>query len=177
MKKNIERRLHKVRMLCTDVDGVLTDSGMYYGENGVEMKKFSTRDGMGLSLLRIAGVIIVILTSEKTKIVQQRADKLKIKNLFQGVKDKAEMLDGLRKKYSLSWKQVAYIGDDINDLEVMGHVGFAATPSDGSQWNKRTAHYVTKRKGGEGCVREVCEMILAAKKLDRDIVSLYRNGK
>lgn len=177
MKKTILKRLRKIRLFCMDVDGVLTDGGMYYGEDGNEWKKFSTRDGMGIALIRIAGIPAGIITSEKTKIVQMRADKLKIKNLFQGVKDKREVLDTLRKKYSLRWDQIAYIGDDVNDLEVMELVGFAAVPSNGTRWNKRTAHYIAKTKGGEGCVREICDMILEAKKLDRDIISLYKNGK
>ncbi|MFA5834332.1 MAG: HAD hydrolase family protein [Bacteroidota bacterium] len=176
MKKVLQRRLTKIKLLCTDVDGVLTDGGMYYGEDGVEQKKFSTRDGMGLTLLRIAGIITSIITSEQTKIVKLRADKLKIKNLYQGVHRKMDVLDKIRKHYALEWDEIAYIGDDINDLEVLGKVGFAATPSDGCKWNKQLAHYVTERRGGDGCVREICDLILEAQHLDNKIFQLYKKG-
>ncbi len=163
MKKLILPRLKKIKMLATDVDGVLTDSGMYYSENGDELKKFNTRDGMGLVLLRNAGFKVAIVTSEDTKIVERRAAKLKITDLFQGARDKVAALEILMKRHSIQWDEIAYIGDDVNDLEVMKRVGFAATPSDGTDQNKKAAHYVTKKKGGEGCVREICDMILALK--------------
>jgi 3-deoxy-D-manno-octulosonate 8-phosphate phosphatase (KDO 8-P phosphatase) len=163
MKKSLLPRLRKIRMLATDVDGVLTDSGMYYSENGDELKKFNTRDGMGLVLLRNAGFKIAIVTSEDTKIVERRAAKLKITDLFQGARDKVEALEILMKRHSLQWEEIAYVGDDVNDLEVMKRVGFAATPSDGTDQNKKVAHYVTKKGGGQGCVREICDMILALK--------------
>ena len=163
MKNSLLPRLKKIKMLATDVDGVLTDSGMYYSENGDELKKFNTRDGMGLVLLRKAGFKVAIVTSEDTKIVERRAAKLKITDLFQGARDKVGALQILMKRHSLQWEEIAYIGDDINDLEVMKRVGFAVTPSDGTDQNKKGAHYVTKKKGGEGCVREVCDLILALK--------------
>ena len=175
-KKNL-KKLSVIKLLATDVDGVLTDSGMYYGEDGIEQKKFSTRDGMGISLVKNAGIIVAIVTSEKTKIVEQRANKLKIEELHQGVHSKIEILEKIRAKYSLKWSEIAYIGDDINDLEVMERVGFAATPFDGSMWNKKRAHLITKLKGGEGCVREVCDLILKGQKLDKEIISLYKNQK
>lgn len=177
LSKKTFKKLSKIKLLVTDVDGVLTDSGMYYGEDGVEQKKFSTRDGMGLSLIRNAGIAVAIVTSEKTKIVERRADKLNIKELYQGVHSKSEILEKMRKKYTMKWNEIAYIGDDINDLEVMEKVGFAATPADGSKWNKKIAHFITDRKGGEGCVREICDLILEAQKLDKEILLLYKNKK
>jgi 3-deoxy-D-manno-octulosonate 8-phosphate phosphatase (KDO 8-P phosphatase) len=159
MKKSLLPRLKKIKLLATDVDGVLTDSGMYYSENGDEMKKFSTRDGMGLVLLRKAGYTIAIITSEDTRIVERRAAKLKITDLFQGARDKVASMEILMKRHSLVWDQVAYIGDDVNDLEVMKRVGFAATPADGTDQNKKIAHYITKKNGGGGCVREICDLL------------------
>jgi 3-deoxy-D-manno-octulosonate 8-phosphate phosphatase (KDO 8-P phosphatase) len=164
MKKSLLPRLRNIKMLATDVDGVLTDSGMYYSENGDEMKKFSTRDGMGLVLLRKAGYKLAIITSEDTKIVERRAAKLKITDLFQGARDKVAAMEILMKRHSLTWSEVAYIGDDVNDLEVMKRVGFAATPSDGTDQNKKIAHYITKKNGGGGCVREICDLLLEMKK-------------
>lgn len=164
MKKTLLPRLKKIKMLATDVDGVLTDSGMYYSENGDEMKKFSTRDGMGLVLLRKAGYKLAIITSEDTKIVERRAAKLKIADLFQGARDKVASMEILMKRHALTWDEVAYIGDDVNDLDVMKRVGFAATPADGTAQNKKVAHYVTKKNGGGGCVREICDLLLSLRK-------------
>ena len=164
IERSLLPRLKKIKMLATDVDGVLTDSGMYYSEQGDEMKKFNTRDGMGLVLLRNAGYNLAIITSEDTKIVERRAAKLKITDLFQGARDKVAAMDIAMKRHSLTWEEVAYIGDDVNDLEVMKRVGFAATPSDGTDENKKVAHYITKKKGGEGCVRELCDMLLTLNK-------------
>lgn len=164
MKKSLLPRLKKIKMLATDVDGVLTDSGMYYSESGDEMKKFSTRDGMGLVLLRNAGYKLAIITSEDTKMVERRAAKLKITDLFQGARDKVAAMEVLMKRHSLTWDEVAYIGDDVNDLEVMKRAGFAATPADGTDQNKNVAHYITKKKGGEGCVREICDILLSVRK-------------
>ncbi len=161
MKKSLLPRLKKIKLLATDVDGVLTDSGMYYSENGDEMKKFSTRDGMGLVLLRKAGYKLAIITAEDTKIVERRAAKLKITDLFQGARDKVAAMEILMKRHSLTWDEVAYIGDDVNDLEVMKRVGFAATPADATDENKKVAHYITKKNGGGGCVREICDLLLS----------------
>ena len=163
IQKELRIRLRKVKMLATDVDGVLTDSGMYYSENGDEMKKFNTRDGMGMVLLRHAGYKLAIVTSEDTKIVERRAAKLKITDVLQGVRDKVAAMEILLKRHSLTWDEVAYIGDDVNDVQVLKQVGFAASPADGTEENKKTAHYVTKKKGGEGCVREICDMLLATR--------------
>ncbi|HTR81885.1 MAG TPA: HAD-IIIA family hydrolase [Bacteroidota bacterium] len=164
MKKTLLARLKKIKMLATDVDGVLTDSGMYYSENGDELKKFNTRDGMGLVLLRMAGFKVAIVTSEDTKIVERRAAKLRITDLVQGTRDKVAALEVLMKRHSLQWEEIGYIGDDVNDLDVMKRVGFAAAPADATAQNKKAAHYVTKKRGGEGCVREICDMILALEK-------------
>ena len=163
MKKTLLARLKKIKLLATDVDGVLTDAGMYYSEHGDELKKFNTRDGMGLVLLRYAGVRLAIVTSEDTKIVERRAAKLRITDLLQGARDKVTALETIMKRHGLSWEEVAYIGDDVNDLAVLKRAGFAASPADGTEANRKAAHYVTKKRGGEGCVREVCEMILEAR--------------
>ncbi len=153
-------RIKKIKLLATDVDGVLTDAGMYYASDGVELKKFNTRDGMGLRLLRNADFKLAIITSENTAIVANRARKLQITDVYQGTFTKVEAMEELLVKYSLHWDEIAYIGDDYNDLALLARVGFAATPADGTARNKAAAHYVTEKKGGEGCVRELCDMIL-----------------
>lgn len=154
--------LKKIKMFVMDVDGVLTDGGMYYSENGVELKKFNTRDGKGIELLRKAGFKVAIITSENTKIVAMRASKLQISEIYQGVENKREVLENLALKYNLNLNEIAYIGDDVNDLPCLEIVGFPASVADGLPQVRKTALYVTEKKGGEGAVREVAEMILAA---------------
>jgi 3-deoxy-D-manno-octulosonate 8-phosphate phosphatase (KDO 8-P phosphatase) len=166
MDHTLTERLVKIKLLATDVDGVLTDAGMYYASDGLELKKFNTRDGLGLSLLRNAGLKLAIITSENTAIVANRAKKLRITDVYQGTLTKVEAMEALLIKYSLTWDEIAYIGDDYNDLALMERVGLAATPADGSKRNKAIAHYVTERKGGEGCVRELCDMIIDAQHLE-----------
>jgi len=152
-----------LKLFATDVDGVLTDAGMYYGESGEELKKFNTRDGMGLKLLQAEGVIIAIITAEQTKIVTRRAKKLGIAEVFQGAKDKVTILTHLSKKFTIPYEQMAYMGDDVNDLGVLQKVGYAAAPADCVDQVRQVVHYVCQKKGGEGAVREVIDMILSAR--------------
>jgi YrbI family 3-deoxy-D-manno-octulosonate 8-phosphate phosphatase len=155
-------RLRRIRLFATDVDGVLTDAGMYYSESGDEWKKFNTRDGMGLKLLQKAGLITAIVTQERTRLVARRAEKLTIPEVHQGVMDKLSMIRDMASRYGLTLEQVAYIGDDVNDLEALKAVGFSASPADGMPQVLQAVDYVCRKKGGEGAVREVVEMILEA---------------
>ena len=145
-----------------DVDGVLTDGGMYYGENGEELKKFNTRDGQGVALVREAGLKTAILTRENTPIVTRRAAKLQVDDVHMGVLDKLATLRGIAERHGLSLDEVAYIGDDVNDYEALCHVGLAVAVRDATRLPRSVAHYVTEAKGGEGAVRELCELILDA---------------
>ena len=154
--------LRGIKLFATDVDGVLTDGGMYYAESGDEWKKFNTRDGMGIKLLQRAGVITAIVTQERTKLVARRAEKLTIPELHQGVMDKLSLVRDMSARYGLTLSQVAYIGDDINDLETLKAVGFSATPADGMPEVAAAVDYICRKKGGEGAVREIIEMILDA---------------
>ena len=159
ISKNVLRR---IRLFATDVDGVLTDAGMYYAESGDEWKKFNTRDGMGIKLLQRAGIITAIVTQERTKLVARRAEKLAIPELHQGVMDKLLLVSEMAVRHGLTLSQVAYIGDDINDLETLKAVGFSATPADGMPQVAAAVDYICQKKGGEGAVREIIEMILEA---------------
>ena len=154
--------LRGIKLFATDVDGVLTDAGMYYSESGDEWKKFNTRDGMGIKLLQRAGIITAIVTQERTKLVARRAEKLTIPELHQGVMDKLSLVRDMSARYGLTLSQVAYIGDDINDLETLKAVGFSATPADGMPQVAAAVDYICRKKGGEGAVREIIEMILDA---------------
>jgi 3-deoxy-D-manno-octulosonate 8-phosphate phosphatase (KDO 8-P phosphatase) len=152
-----------VRLLCVDVDGVLTDAGMYYGPDGEVLKKFNTRDGMGLARVRAAGVALAIISGEDSAIVHARAAKLNIDDVFSGVTNKLDIVKDLAASHNLTPDEVAYIGDDLNDLNAMEFVGLPCAVADAADPVKQAARYVTKRRGGDGAVREVCELIVAAK--------------
>jgi len=154
--------LKDIRLFATDVDGVLTDAGMYYSESGDEWKKFNTHDGMGIKLLQRAGLITAIVTQERTRLVARRAEKLAIPELHQGIMDKLTVIREMATRHGLTLRQVAYIGDDVNDIETLKAVGFSASPADGLPQVLRVVDYVCRKKGGEGAVRELAEMILAA---------------
>lgn len=159
----LRQRLRKVRMVIMDVDGVLTDAGMYYTESGDEFKKFSTRDGHGITLLHAAGIKTALVTRERTPIVTRRAAKLGITEVHQGAFDKLPVVKALLEKHGVAPEEACYIGDDVGDGEVMGHVGFAAAVADALPQIKKVARYVTRKKGGEGAVREVCDLLLEAR--------------
>lgn len=163
----LRQRLRKVRMVIMDVDGVLTDAGMYYSESGEELKKFNTRDGHGITLLHAAGIKTALVTRERTPIVTRRAAKLGITEVHQGALDKLPVLKALLEKHGVAPEEACYIGDDVGDQEVMGYVGFAAAVADALPQIKKVARYVTRKKGGEGAVREVCDLILAARESGR----------
>lgn len=154
MNKNFDN----IQLLALDVDGVMTDGSMYYSENGDELKKFNTRDGMGIQLLKENGIKIAIITKENTKLVDRRAKKLKVDDIFQGIENKLIVLEELKKKYNLDYSNIAYIGDDINDIPILEKVGISICPNDAIIDVKNVCDYVTKRKGGEGVVREFYEL-------------------
>lgn len=156
-----------IKLFASDVDGVLTDAGMYYSENGDELKKFNTRDGKGFELLRNAGIKTAIITSEDTKIVENRAKKLKVDYLYQGkvYGGKLDALKEICKKEGITLEEVAYIGDDVNCLEALQHVGWAACPQDAIDKVKSVSNImVLSLKGGNGCVREFIEKIIDDKR-------------
>ena len=158
--KEIKKEIPKIKLFLTDVDGVLTDGGMYYSETGDELKKFNTRDGVAFELLRKKGIKTGFITGEDTKIVARRAEKLKIDYLFQGVKDKLAVTQILAKQLAISLDEIAYIGDDINDIELLKAVGISAAPSSAPQYIKDIVHFVTEKRGGEGAFREFVEWLL-----------------
>lgn len=164
--KNKTSKPKKIKLFISDVDGTLTNAGMYYSERGDELKKFNTRDGKGFELLRKAGIKTAIITSENTKIVEIRAKKLKIDYLYQGLEHVAK-LDAIRdicKKEKISLEEVAFIGDDINDKEVLESIGLAACPLDAMNQIKQISNIkIMSNKGGEGAVREFVENVLNKK--------------
>lgn len=162
MKKNAITapvEIPEIKMFLTDCDGCLTDGGMYYSEHGDELKKFNTRDGMGFALLRQKGIITGIVTSENVDLNRRRAEKLKLDILEVGCKDKVAAVKRICEERGVALENVCYIGDDINDLEVIKMVGFGCCPADAMPEVREAAKYVAKAKGGEGVIREVVEKI------------------
>lgn len=162
--KEIRNRASKIKLLLLDVDGVLTDTGVYYSIDGEIMKRFSIRDGMGIERLRrIADVETGIITREDTEIVAKRALKLKITELHMGILEKEKTLDEIIKRKGITTEQVAFMGDDTNDIEIMRKVGLSASPADATKFAKEAADIIVKSKGGYGAVRDFAELLIESK--------------
>jgi 3-deoxy-D-manno-octulosonate 8-phosphate phosphatase (KDO 8-P phosphatase) len=146
------------------VDGVLTDGGLYYAENGDELKRFDVRDGQGLVSLREAGVLTAIVTRKQTAIVTRRARDLGIVEVHQNVTDKAGALTALLARHGLRPAEACYVGDDIGDLPAMRLAGVAIAVADAVPEVRRAATYVTRAAGGHGAIREICNLILVARR-------------
>jgi 3-deoxy-D-manno-octulosonate 8-phosphate phosphatase (KDO 8-P phosphatase) len=152
-------RLTQVKLLALDVDGVLTDGGLYYTETGEEMKKFNIKDGQGLVSLMQTGINVAIISSNSSLATVHRAKKLGIEHIFIGVTDKLEILQNLCEKLTITLSQVAYMGDDIGDLTVLSAVGCPITVADAVPEVQQRSLYITKLSGGMGAVREVCNLL------------------
>lgn len=147
--------MNDIKLFLVDCDGVLTDGGMYYFESGDEAKKFNTRDGMAFKLLKLKNIKIGIITGEKTNIVLNRGKKLNMDFIFIGVENKTRVIDKLINELNISYDNVLYIGDDINDLEVIKKVGFSVCPCDAEKIIKDNCSYISNVSGGHGVVRDV----------------------
>ena len=167
MTSKLLKKCIDIKILLTDVDGVLTDGGMYYSTHGDVMKKFNSKDGMGINILRKKNISTIIVTKEKTDIVKKWAKKMNVKKVYDGVLKKELILEKICKSFKISEKEVAFIGDDVNDLELMKKVGFSATPFDGNSQAVKIANYVCKTSGGNGALREIADMILKEKFPDK----------
>lgn len=150
-----------IKLLVLDVDGTLTDGGVYIDSNGVQSKKFNIKDGMGITQLHEKGLPVGIISHSRSKtILEERARMLGIDLLYSGKEPKLQVMDRWLKELSLTYDQVAFIGDDINDLEVIHKVGFSACPHDAHYSVVKEVDIVLQRKGGEGCVREFIDRFL-----------------
>jgi len=162
--RNLVKQARKIKLLLTDCDGVLTDAGVYYSAEGEQMKRFSVRDGMGVERLRkFADVDTGIITGEVAESVKRRAEKLKIKHLYLGIRNKKIVLEEIATRENLAYDQIAYIGDDINDFQVMQLVGLTGCPSDAMPEIRNIADYQCVARGGFGAFREFSEIIIEAK--------------
>ena len=163
MVSKIQNKLKEIKLVLTDVDGVLTDGGMYYSETGEFMKKFNTRDSMGMELLLNFNIKTVFVTRENSKIVKKRIKKIGIADLYSGIFDKKKLLPKILLKYDVQSTEIGYIGDDVNDIDIMKSVGFSATPSDGNFQVKKISDYVCDVAGGKGAFREFADLIIKSK--------------
>ncbi len=162
--QHLSNKIKNIKLIITDVDGVLTDTGIYYSSNGEAFKRFSIRDGMGVERLRnLLNIETVIITGEHSGTVKTRAEKLKITEVYLGVKNKLEVLEQIKKKNGIEELNIAYIGDDSNDYEIMQKCGFKATPNDGMNFIKEISDYICEAKAGYGAFRELAELIISLK--------------
>ena len=163
MSRPSPKVLQKIRALILDVDGVLTDGGMYYGPGGEGLKRFNVKDGMGLSLVLQAGIAVALISGENSEILRRRAEKLKIADIFIGVEDKLKTLEGFLATRKIAPAEAAYVGDDVNDLPPMERVGLPVAVADAVPEVRKAAKWITSRRGGDAAVREVCDAILSVR--------------
>ena len=164
-EKNISK-CKKIKIILTDVDGVLTDGGMYYSDKGDILKKFHARDGMGISLLRKNKIPTIIVTKESTLMVKAWAKKMHVAKLYDGIKQKEEIIELVCSEFKVTSKELAYIGDDVNDIGLLSKVGFSAVPNDAISSNKKIVDYVCKTDGGKGVLREIADLLLISQELN-----------
>lgn len=158
---DLAHRCSKIKLVITDVDGVLTDGGMYYTAKGDIMKRFFVRDGMGVTLLRRKNIPTVIVTKEETEMTKQWTKRMKIAKLYEGIIQKESILNKICKEFKIRPNEIAYIGDDVNDIGLLKAVGLAAAPKDAITDVKRICHYKCKTNSGEGAFRELADLIIS----------------
>ena len=175
MEKALDRiaYLDKIELLLLDVDGVLTDGKVIYDDEGTQIKAFDVKDGLGIRLLMDADISIGIITGRESKALSHRCKNLGITLLYQGIRDKAQTLNDILEKTEISADHTAFMGDDLVDLPVLSKVGFPIAVADATKEVLACAKGITRAKGGNGAVREVCEAILTAKGLWPEIVSRF----
>lgn len=171
-----ESRARNIRLIIFDVDGVLTAGHIFIGSDGELIKQFHAQDGMGITAAHLGGLKTAIITGRKSPMVERRSQELKIGDVYQGAANKLEAFHHLLEKYQLQPAQVAYVGDDLNDLPVMAAAGLACAPVNAVPEVKEIAHFVAQKEGGSGAVREIIEYLLKAQGKWTEIVEYYRTG-
>ena len=178
---DLKKRSRKIKMLLMDVDGVMTDGGIILGSDGIELKRFHVQDGMGITLAKAAGLLVGILTGRDSEAVRRRAEELGLDEVQQGFFHKEDGYRAILERYGLKDVEIAYMGDDVLDLPILKRVGLSICVANGTREAKRASHYITKRRGGDGAVREVVEMLLKAmgkeKKALASILNRAREGR
>lgn len=160
---DLSRRLGSVRLLSLDVDGILTDGGLYFADDGMTLRKFNVKDGLGIKRALDAGVVVAVISAGQQDAIRRRMESLGIPHVFSGVADKLETLTALCGRLDIDLADVAHMGDDLNDLPVMNAVGYPITVPDAVAEVRECAVYVTTLGGGAGAVREICDQLVAAR--------------
>jgi 3-deoxy-D-manno-octulosonate 8-phosphate phosphatase (KDO 8-P phosphatase) len=155
--------VHEIKAIALDVDGVLTDGGVWWGPNSEEWKRFHFADIMGLSLARKSGIVIALISGENSPLVDRLAEKLGITDVHKGCQDKASALRAFSERHALPLQEICFVGDDVNDLAALAIVGLSACPADARPSIKANCQVVAKLGGGNGAVREVIDMLLEAR--------------
>lgn len=175
ISQDILEKASHIRLLAMDIDGVLTNGEIIYTDDGREIKVFNVKDGHGIALAIHAGFQVALITGRTSPINQRRAEELKISYLFQGVKNKRPVLEGLLEKLGIGMSEVLYVGDDTPDIPVLEAVGLAMCPADAVDEVKRVCHYTTKAAGGRGAIREVTDLLLLARMRRESILAELSN--
>lgn len=170
---DVRNIMREIKVIALDVDGVLTHGDLYIGETGETQKRFDVRDGMGITCAIRQGIQFSIVTGRKSFVVTKRASELGITDVRSGVVDKGAELEKIAKKFGVEIKNIAYMGDDLNDLPILAKAGFSCAPFDAVSEVCERVDYVASRKGGEGAVREIIELILKSQGKWKNIVSAY----
>jgi 3-deoxy-D-manno-octulosonate 8-phosphate phosphatase (KDO 8-P phosphatase) len=170
---DIAQRASRIKLLLLDVDGVLTDGRLYFNNQGDELKAFNTLDGHGIKMLQKSGVKVGVITGRTSLLVAKRAENLGISILVQGREDKWEALQEILQSHPLELEEIAFMGDDWPDLSVMTRVGLALTPANGQSSVLEHAHWQSQRCGGEGAVRDACDLIMKAQNTYNTLLSTY----
>ena len=163
MKKEVRDKIKSIKLLATDVDGTLTDGGMYYTTKGDIMKKFHARDGMGVNLLKRKNIPTVLITKEMNSINKKWANNMNIKKVYEGILEKEKLIKTLCNQFKIKSEEICYIGDDVNDVELIKNVGLSACPADASDTVKKESDIILKTQGGKGALREIVDLIMSVK--------------
>jgi 3-deoxy-D-manno-octulosonate 8-phosphate phosphatase (KDO 8-P phosphatase) len=170
MRRDLQQRMRRLKLMIFDVDGVLTDGTLYYSETGAELKAFNARDGHGIKMLKESGVEIAILSARRSRAVDARAAELGLTLVEQGASDKGKAFEDLIARVRVPAEAAGYMGDDLVDLPALSRCGFAASVPEAPEPVRKRVHLVTRAPGGRGAVREVCELIMRAQEtLDRAV--------
>lgn len=163
-RKSLKLNIKKIKLVITDIDGVLTDGKLFYLKGKI-YRTFNIKDGTGFQLLKMAGIKILVISAKKSEEAKERFSELGVDCYIDGVNDKFKTAEEFIRSNGLKWDEVCYIGDDLQDIPLIKKAGLSVTPSDGCKEVKELAHYICKKKGGEGVLREIAELILKEKKI------------
>lgn len=169
----LEERIKKIKLLILDIDGILTDGRIIYDNRGNELKFFDVQDGFGIVLLKRIGIDTIIMTAKKSRVVTRRARDFNVKHIYQNCFDKLATFQDILKKFRVSSDEICFVGDDLIDIPVMKRVGLAASVPNAVDETKEAAHYITKRTGGRGAVREICDLIIKTQDKWQDVMGRY----